>query len=57
MSPDQEEEHASLHVSVNLKKFKCERTCAAHAQGAVYMLTLAKWWINSREGHKKPVEW
>ncbi len=32
LSPDQEEEHvscpASPHVSVNLKKLKCERTCA-----------------------------
>ncbi len=45
LSPDPEEEHvlcpASLHISVNLKKFKCERTCAANAQCAVYTLALA----------------
>ncbi len=36
LSQDQEEEHvsclASFRLSINLKKLKCERTCAAHAQ-------------------------
>ncbi len=61
LSPDQEEEHVSchvsLHVSINLKKFKCERTCVAHTQCAVYTFALAKQWKNKRVGHKKLVEW
>ncbi len=40
LSPDQEEEHvsypASLHVSVNLKKLKYERSCTAHALCGVH---------------------
>ncbi len=44
LTPDQEEEHvscpASIHISVNLKELKCECTCAAHAQCAVYTLVL-----------------
>ncbi len=69
LSPDQEEEHIScppsLHVTVYLKKFKCECTCTinAHAQctssrdGTRSRSRLAKWWKNSRVGRKKPIEW